>query len=194
MSRSRCGWIASLGLLCSVLCGCEEPPQIISASPPGVETPPPLPASEKDAAQALGETVVHRQQTPNPVKVDPIPQAAPTAKGEVKTTDSGVKYETITPGEGMPARAGLKVKVLYKGSLTNGEVFDSKLDKSDPFEFGIGISQVIKGWHEGIAGMRVGEHRKLTIPPSAGYGAAGRPPKIPPDSTLIFEIDLLSVE
>jgi len=92
------------------------------------------------------------------------------------------------------AETGKTVKVHYTGTLTDGTKFDSSLDRGEPFSFQLGAGQVIRGWDEGVKGMRVGGKRKLTIPPDMGYGAAGAPPKIPPNATLMFEIELLEVQ
>ncbi len=104
-----------------------------------------------------------------------------------------LKVEDLVVGSGTEAVAGKKVSVHYTGTLTNGSKFDSSLDRGRPFEFPLGAGRVIKGWDQGVAGMRVGGKRKLTIPPELGYGARGFPPVIPPDSTLIFEVELLGV-
>ncbi|MCU0656364.1 MAG: FKBP-type peptidyl-prolyl cis-trans isomerase [Polyangiaceae bacterium] len=96
-------------------------------------------------------------------------------------------------GNGAEAVAGKKVSVHYTGTLTSGQKFDSSLDRGRPFQFVLGAGQVIKGWDQGVAGMKVGGKRKLTIPPDLGYGARGFPPVIPPNSTLIFEVELLAV-
>lgn len=96
-------------------------------------------------------------------------------------------------GTGAEAVAGKKVSVHYTGTLTNGQKFDSSLDRGKPFQFVLGAGQVIKGWDQGVAGMKVGGKRKLTIPPDMGYGARGFPPVIPPNSTLVFEVELLAV-
>lgn len=101
--------------------------------------------------------------------------------------------ETLTPGTGAEAKAGQKVTVHYTGTLTNGEKFDSSKDRGKPFSFGLGAGQVIKGWDQGVAGMKVGEVRKLTIPSHLAYGERGFPPVIPPGSTLVFEVELLGV-
>jgi FKBP-type peptidyl-prolyl cis-trans isomerase FkpA len=100
---------------------------------------------------------------------------------------------TITAGTGDLAKAGDRVSVHYVGTLTDGSKFDSSRDRNQPFQFVLGQGQVIKGWDQGVAGMKVGEKRKLTIPPAMAYGPQGRPPKIPPNATLVFEVELLAI-
>ena len=109
------------------------------------------------------------------------------------TTDSGLIIEEMTVGEGETAMAGQQVLVHYTGWLTNGKKFDSSKDRNDPFRFGLGQRQVISGWDEGVQGMRIGGTRKLTIPPQLGYGARGAGGVIPPDATLVFEVELLGI-
>jgi FKBP-type peptidyl-prolyl cis-trans isomerase FkpA len=109
------------------------------------------------------------------------------------TTPSGLTIEDVTVGTGAAAVAGKKVKVHYTGWLTNGTKFDSSKDRGDPFEFSLGGGQVIKGWDEGVQGMKIGGKRKLTIPPGLGYGARGAGGVIPPNATLVFEVELLGV-
>ncbi len=109
------------------------------------------------------------------------------------TTASGLVYEELQVGEGETAQAGMTVTVHYTGWLTDGRKFDSSKDRNDPFQFGLGRGQVIRGWDEGVAGMKVGGRRKLTIPAELGYGARGAGGVIPPNATLVFEVELLGV-
>ncbi len=101
--------------------------------------------------------------------------------------------ETLKPGSGAEAQAGQRVTVHYVGTLTDGSKFDSSRDRGEGFRFTLGKGEVIQGWDRGVAGMRVGELRKLTIPATLGYGARGFPPVIPPNATLVFEVELLAV-
>lgn len=110
-----------------------------------------------------------------------------------KITDSGLKYEDLIQGSGGVAAAGQNVSVHYTGWLTNGSKFDSSVDRNEPFSFVLGRGMVIRGWDEGVLGMQVGGKRKLTIPPHLGYGAAGAGGVIPPNATLIFDVELLAV-
>ncbi len=113
--------------------------------------------------------------------------------GKPVTTASGLKYWDIKKGEGAAAAAGKKVKVHYTGWLTTGKKFDSSVDRKEPFEFSLGQGDVIKGWDEGVAGMKVGGKRQLQIPPELGYGASGAGGVIPPNATLVFDVELLGV-
>ena len=110
------------------------------------------------------------------------------------TTESGLIIEDTTPGTGAEAVAGNKVSVHYTGWLTDGRKFDSSKDRNDPFVFPLGARHVIAGWDEGVQGMKVGGKRKLTIPPNLGYGARGAGGVIPPNATLVFEVELLAVK
>ena len=104
-----------------------------------------------------------------------------------------MQIEELRPGDGPEAEAGKTVTVHYVGTLTNGQKFDSSRDRGKGFTFKLGAGDVIKGWDQGVAGMKVGQMRRLTIPPELAYGARGFPPVIPPNSTLVFEVELLSV-
>jgi FKBP-type peptidyl-prolyl cis-trans isomerase FkpA len=108
-------------------------------------------------------------------------------------TPSGLRYQDEAVGNGTTAAAGKTVSVHYTGWLPNGEKFDSSRDRNQPFGFTLGAGQVIAGWDEGVAGMKVGGRRKLVIPPDLGYGTAGAPPDIPPGATLVFDVELLDV-
>jgi FKBP-type peptidyl-prolyl cis-trans isomerase FkpA len=109
------------------------------------------------------------------------------------TTATGLMIEDLTVGAGDLASAGQKVTVHYTGWLTDGTKFDSSKDRNEPFVFPLGKRNVIAGWDEGVQGMRVGGVRKLTIPPALGYGARGAGGVIPPNATLVFEVELLGV-
>lgn len=114
--------------------------------------------------------------------------------GTEVTTASGLKYVELLEGTGAAPQRGQTVTVHYTGTLANGTKFDSSVDRGRPAEYKIGVGEVIKGWDEGIMSMKVGGRRKLTIPADLGYGAMGRPPNIPGNSTLIFDVELLGVK
>jgi peptidylprolyl isomerase len=126
-----------------------------------------------------------------------MPKSTPTEKksmSEIISTPSGLKYEVITEGKGAAPKAGQTVIVHYTGTLEDGEKFDSSRDRNDPFSFKLGAGQVIKGWDEGLAMMKVGDRRKLILPPELGYGARGAGGVIPPNATLIFDVELLDIK
>lgn len=134
---------------------------------------------QKETKQA--ETVAPRAQ-----------QTAPSAK--MITTSSGLAYEDVVVGTGPSPKVGKRVTVHYTGTLEDGTTFDSSRDHGQPFEFTIGVGQVIPGWDEGVMGMKVGGTRKLIIPPQLGYGAAGAGGVIPPNATLLFVVELLDAQ
>jgi FKBP-type peptidyl-prolyl cis-trans isomerase len=136
------------------------------------------------AQTATKKTASARPNTNAPTKV--------TGDG-VKTAD-GLQYWDIKVGTGDVAKEGSHVRVHYTGWLTTGKKFDSSVDAGKPFDFTLGNGEVIKGWDEGVAGMKVGGKRQLRIPPELGYGANGYPPVIPPNATLIFDVQLLGVQ
>jgi len=113
-------------------------------------------------------------------------------KNQYTTTDSGLRYRIFKEGTGPKPEKGDKVKVHYTGKLTDGTVFDSSKERG-PFEFKVGTGQVIRGWDEGVVDMKVGEVRELVIPPDLGYGSRGAGNLIPPDSTLVFEVEMLEI-
>ncbi|MBY0547082.1 MAG: FKBP-type peptidyl-prolyl cis-trans isomerase [Candidatus Obscuribacterales bacterium] len=110
------------------------------------------------------------------------------------TTPSGLQFEEVVVGTGPSPQPGQLVTVHYTGWLVNGNKFDSSVDRGQPFQFTLGKGEVIKGWDEGVATMKVGGKRKLTIPSALGYGPSGMPPTIPPDSTLLFDVELLGAQ
>jgi FKBP-type peptidyl-prolyl cis-trans isomerase FkpA len=109
-------------------------------------------------------------------------------------TDSGLKFEDLALGDGATAQAGQQVSVHYTGWLTDGTKFDSSVDRGMPFQFTLGRGMVIRGWDEGVLGMKIGGKRKLTIPPQLGYGAQGAGGVIPPNATLVFDVELLDIQ
>lgn len=108
-------------------------------------------------------------------------------------TPSGLRYRDETQGTGPEAKPGDRVTVHYTGTLENGTKFDSSRDRGEPFVFGLGAGKVIRGWDEGVAGMRVGGRRTLWIPPELGYGTRGAGNLIPPNSPLVFDVELLEI-
>lgn len=112
---------------------------------------------------------------------------------DTHTTDSGLQYQTLAAGDGAVAEAGDTVDVHYTGWLLDGTKFDSSVDRGKAFRFVLGDGMVIRGWDEGVVGMAVGGKRKLTIPPDLGYGARGAGGVIPPNATLIFDVELLGI-
>jgi peptidylprolyl isomerase len=121
------------------------------------------------------------------------PMSAESAENVI-TTDSGLQYVDIVEGTGEMPKKGQTVSVHYTGTLTNGDKFDSSRDRGQPFEFPLGAGRVIKGWDEGIASMKIGGQRQLIIPPDLGYGTRGAGGVIPPNATLLFDVELLGAK
>lgn len=119
---------------------------------------------------------------------------AKPASENIITTATGLQYVDQIIGTGAEAKSGMNVSVHYTGWLTNGTKFDSSKDRGQPFEFQLGAGRVIRGWDEGVAGMKIGGKRKLTIPSELGYGARGAGNIIPPNATLVFEVELLGLK
>src|SRR5262245_45599539 len=137
-----------------------------------------------------------RVEEPESRVIVPVPSSeAPVSSAALAPAKpSGLVKEDIKVGTGPEAKSGDHVVVHYTGTLTDGTKFDSSLDRNEPFDFTLGAGQVIKGWDQGVAGMKKGGKRKLTIPSDLGYGKNGSPPKIPPDATLVFEVELLEIK
>jgi FKBP-type peptidyl-prolyl cis-trans isomerase len=171
--------------------GCQ-PPEMMPVAPPGLEVARIPTTPQGEGAQAIGEqpAATTRQNKVATRGAD----SPPTPVGQSTKTASGLVYETLKEGTGPAARSGQSVTIHYTGTLADGKVFDSSRTKGKPFQTAIGVGQVIPGWDEGVPGMKVGERRKLTIPPELGYGAAGSPPVIPGGATLIFDVELLDAK
>lgn len=178
------GW----GVLALTLTGCDtDQIQVVPVAPPGAIIPRTAPEGE-EAAEAQGEAI----STVRSDSRDAAPLAAPTPVGEPVTLDSGLKYETVKEGTGEELKPGRVGVLNYEGTLDDGTVFDSSKRQGKPAEFTFGTNRLIKGWELGIPGMKVGETRKLTIPPALGYKDEDKG-AIPPNSTLHFEVELLGV-
>jgi len=145
------------------------------------------PAQAEPAASTSSPPTAPGAATPAPVAAS---TAAPVTSAAAVTT---LLKEDKKVGKGAVAKTGDTVKVHYTGTLMNGSKFDSSLDRNEPFEFKLGAGMVIKGWDEGVVGMKPGGKRKLTIPAAMAYGKSGHPPVIPPDSPLVFDIELLEI-
>ena len=142
---------------------------------------------------AASSSAASTTNTP-PAAVAPAEKPAGTATSAAEVLlPGGLKYTDLKVGDGDIAEAGLTATVHYTGWLTDGTKFDSSVDRNQPFPFRIGAGNVIRGWDEGVKGMRIGGKRRLTIPPDMGYGDRGSPPVIPPHATLVFEVELLGL-
>ncbi len=180
--------LSGLALLAFV--GCSDP-QIVPVAPPGMELTRSVPVPEGGGAQALGEqaAAVAAQSKAAPTSMATAPA---TPIGKPTTTASGLTYETLKEGTGPELKPGQEAEIHYTGTLKDGTVFDSSRGKAT-FKTTIGVGRVIQGWDQGVAGMKVGERRKLIIPPNLGYGAQGSGP-IPANSTLTFDVELIGVK
>lgn len=192
--------IAALGVL--TLAGCNkqessttevktETPADAAEAPAADATPDAAATPAADAAAPAAPAAPGAEAAAPAADATAAP-AAPAAGGEV-TLPGGTKYVDEVVGTGAEAVPGKTVSVHYTGTLTDGTKFDSSRDRNEPFNFPLGGGRVIKGWDEGVAGMKVGGKRKLTIPPTQGYGEQDMG-KIPPNSTLLFDVELMGVE
>lgn len=193
-SRRSRGWemVGRAALLAGVA-GCTEPQDIVPVAPPGLEIQR-VPAVAVGEPQAIGETGTSTPQQASPsIASEAAPLALPTPVGQPTKTASGLEYVTLKEGDGEPVKPGQALLIHYVGTLTDGTKFDSSRDRNEPFSVTIGRTSLIRGWTEGIPGMRLGERRKLTIPPELAYGAQAQK-GIPANSTLNFEVELLSAK
>ena len=143
--------------------------------------------------RAIASEIQQSTNSPQLIAQNNIKEETSMDLSNAVTTDSGLKYIVIEEGDGASPQTGENVTVHYTGTLEDGSKFDSSRDRNRPFSFKLGVGQVIKGWDEGVADMKVGERRTLIIPPELGYGARGAGGVIPPNATLIFDVELLKI-
>lgn len=185
------------GFALLVLSGCDDPGPIVPIAPPGANVQRISP--DAGPAEAQGEVVLDSASSATPANLSAAAHkpAPPTAIGETKTTEKGVKYETLKEGTGPELKRGQRATLHYEGRLAkDNKVFDESRSKNKPLSCRLGgdpLMPLIEGWEDALPGMKVGETRKLTIPPELAYGEKGRAPKIPPNATLIFEVELLNI-
>lgn len=175
--------LAVLATFCVVLLVAQFTGARGEAIAANVSEPKATTVAETQIAQAAADLVVEEDDT----------TAEDSSEETLVTTDSGLQYEEIVEGTGAMPQKGQRVTVHYTGTLEDGTKFDSSRDRNRPFSFTIGVGQVIKGWDEGVMTMRVGGQRKLTIPPELGYGTRGAGGVIPPNATLLFDVELLRI-
>ena len=195
MSVRTKGGLLALGFASALVWaqGCNEPKDIVPVAPPGLEVQR-IPAVAPGEPQAIGETGNYEAKQKATATAGGDASSPPTPLGQPTKTASGLEYVTIKDGDGASAKSGQTVVMHYVGTLADGTKFDSSRDRNRPFETVIGVGQVIRGWDEGVPGMKIGERRKLTIPSDLGYGPTGSPPKIPGGATLVFDVELMNIK
>ena len=179
-----------LGILGSVITAAVS----IAACGQSAPTGGPATAPTNPPAAAATAVAIPSKPTEPPAATGGPTSAAPAAQGNAMTTPSGLQYLELTPGTGDAPKAGDIVSVHYTGTLTDGTVFDTSIQRGEPIKFELGSGQVIPGWDEGIALMKKGGKARLTIPPNLAYGERGAGGVIPPNATLIFEVELVDVQ
>jgi peptidylprolyl isomerase len=184
-------------LLVALVSQLVAPSSVVAAAPAATAIA--RPVATADVRTTVAAPLELDPDDPNPTlfAMAPDPSGAASLGGEIvapkeRVTDSGLRITDLVVGEGAEAASGQNVVVNYRGTLENGTEFDSSYGRG-PFSFPLGAGRVIRGWDEGVAGMKVGGKRKLVIPPDLGYGSRGAGGVIPPDATLIFEVELVRV-
>ena len=193
--RSRInGLVVAVSVLVTAI-GCEEPKDVIPVAPPGFDLVRIPSTPQGEGAQALGETAsaISAAKKSQPVAPQVVANAPPTPVGQPTKADNGLTYETLQEGTGPACKSGDTVDIHYTGTFTDGKKFDSSLDRKAPLSVTLGSGMVIRGWDEGIPGMKVGEKRKLSIPSDLAYGTRGKN-AIPPNTPLVFELELMKIK
>ena len=180
-------WVASAALLLvfGAVAGCSRTEKRSETAEQSMRTEQPA---------ATRADTMPRDTMPHDASMGGSSMAPKSAGGDTVTTGTGLKYVDLVVGSGPSPAVGQTAVVHYTGWLTNGTKFDSSLDRGQPFEFAVGRGMVIRGWDEGVASMKVGGKRRLIVPADLGYGARGAGGVIPPNATLIFEVELLGVK
>ena len=182
---------AGLASLALVAFGCYNAPRGTTSSSTGSTSSNTSGSKATSSGMTASSTVAGEAKPAGTTSAPTSSAAAPT--GQEVTLAGGLKYVDLKVGDGDIAEAGEMANVHYTGWLTDGTKFDSSVDRGQPFQFRIGAGNVIRGWDEGVKGMRIGGKRHLTIPPDMGYGANGYPPVIPANATLVFDVELLGL-